>query len=71
MLADNYRQNTIKVIEEIRDYIEPRYLLGLHIIFNLYLMVYERIDYAKGNFTADELNPSPEEVKQRVLETIM
>lgn len=69
-IADEYRRITHKVIDKIRNQIEPRYLLSLHIIFNLYLMVFERIDYASGNFTSEELNPSPAEIKKRVLETI-
>jgi hypothetical protein len=34
-------------------------------------MVFERIDVEKGNFTSYELNPTPEETRQRVYETIM
>jgi len=49
---------------------EPRYQLSLEIIFSLYQMVFERIDPEKGNFTSFELNPSPEETKQRVWKTI-
>jgi phytoene/squalene synthetase len=69
-LADAYRQKTCETIQTIGKYIEPAYLLSLHIIFNLYLMVFERIDYAKGRFTSAELNPTPGEIKQRVFDTI-
>jgi len=34
-------------------------------------MVFERINIENGTFTTEELNPSPEETKQRVYETIM
>jgi hypothetical protein len=34
-------------------------------------MVFERIDIKKGSFTTEELNPTPEETRQRVYETIM
>jgi hypothetical protein len=34
-------------------------------------MVFERIDIQKGKFTAEEMNPTPEEVKKRVYETII
>lgn len=65
-VADVYRQKTYQVIQEISPYLQPRYRLSLEIIFNLYLMVFERIDVEKGHFTAEELNPTPEEVRIRV-----
>lgn len=69
-LADTYRKKTLEVMQEISPLLEPRYRLSLRIIFNLYLMVYERIDVQKGNFTMNELNPTPEEIRKRVYETI-
>lgn len=69
-VADAYRLKTYDVIQQIRPYLEPRYQLSLELIFNLYLMVFERIDVEKGIFTAEELNPTPEEVKMRVFEVI-
>ncbi len=71
LLADEYRIRTYEVIREISPLLEPRYQLSLAIIFNLYLMVFERIDLANGQFTARELNPTPEETKERVHRTIM
>ncbi len=50
---------------------EPRYQLSLEIIFSLYLMVFERINVEKGDFTSYELNPTSEETKNRVYETII
>jgi phytoene/squalene synthetase len=69
-LAEQYRQQTYDVIQNIWPLLEPRYRLSLLIIFNLYLMVFERIDADHGNFTAAELNPTPEEIRLRVQETI-
>lgn len=69
-LADAYRKQTYETIHAISKYMEPVYLLSLYIIFNLYLMVFERIDCEKGSFTSAELNPNPGEIKQRVFETI-
>jgi len=69
-LADKYRKATFQVIEKVSPLLEPRYRLSLQIIFNLYLMVFERIDIEKGNFTAMELNPTPEEIRDRVYETV-
>ena len=69
-LADEYRQKTSDMIGKISPFLEPRYRLSLEVIFNLYLMVFERIDIEKGNFTTNELNPTPEETKERVYKTI-
>lgn len=71
VLADEYRLKTYDVIKEIRKMMEPRYRLSLEIIFDLYLMVFERIDIKNGNFTTGELNPTPGEIKERVYRTIM
>jgi phytoene/squalene synthetase len=70
-LADEYRLKTYEVIKKIRHFLEPRYQLSLEVIFNLYLMVFERIDLRNGRFTSAELNPTPGETKQRVYETIL
>jgi phytoene/squalene synthetase len=70
-LADAYRKDTYSIIEQVAPLHEPRYRLSLEIIFNLYLMVYERIDIKNGSFTTEELNPSPEEIKERVYNTIV
>ena len=70
-LADEYRLKTYEIIKEIKPLLEPRYQLSLEIIFNLYLMVFERIDLKKGKFTTEELNPTPEETRERVYKTIM
>jgi len=70
-LAGVYRQKTKEVIMKIRPLLEPRYQLSLEIIFNLYLMVFERINLKEGNFTSFELNPTPEETKNRVYDVIM
>ncbi len=69
-LATEYREKTAIIIEEISPLIEPRSRLSLRIIFDLYQMVYERIDVEKGNFTTSELNPAPEEIKERVFRII-
>jgi phytoene/squalene synthetase len=70
-IADKYRQLTYRVIQDIWPLLESRYRLSLLIIFNLYLMVFERIDPEKGNFSAEELNPTTEEIRKRVYETII
>ena len=69
-LADQYRQDTFNIIEKIKPFLEPRYQMSLEIIFNLYLMVFERIDLKNSNFTNEELNPTISEIKERVYQTI-
>lgn len=69
-LAAGYRDKTAIIIQEISPLVGPRYRLSLRIIFDLYQMVFERIDAEKGNFTATELNPTPEETRERVYRTI-
>ena len=71
LLADEYRKKTLDCIRAIWPYLEPRYQLSLEIIFDLYLMVFEKIDIRHGTFTASELNPTPAESKLRVYEVIM
>jgi phytoene synthase len=70
-LADEYRKKTWDIIKKIKPLLEPRYQLSLEIIFSLYLMVFERIDIGKGLFTTEELNPTPDETRERVYRTIM
>ncbi len=70
-LANEYKVKTRDVIRVISPMMEPRNQLSLEIIFSLYQMVFERINVEKGNFTSYELNPAPEETKQRVWDTIM
>ena len=70
-IADEYRVKTYNCISGIWPFLEPRYQLSLEIIFELYLMVFERIDIENGNFTSAELNPTPAESAERVLKTIM
>lgn len=70
-IADKYRLETYDMIKKISPLLEPRYQLSLAIIFNLYLMVFERIDLKNGNFTTSELNPTSDEIKERVYNTII
>lgn len=70
-LADEYRIKTYDIIKEIKPLLEPRYQLSLEIIFDLYLMVFERIDLENGKFTSEELTPTPSETRDRVYKVIM
>jgi phytoene/squalene synthetase len=70
-LADEYRIKTYDIINEIKPLLQPRYQLSLEIIFELYMMVFEKIDIINGTFTTEELNPTPDETRERVLKTIL
>jgi len=69
-LAEPYRLETERTIKRIAPLLEPRYQLSLHVIFSLYLMVWERIDPENGSFTSDLLNPTPDEIRDRVLRVV-
>jgi phytoene/squalene synthetase len=70
-LAEEYRKKTRDVLKIIRPLLEPRYQLSLEIIFDLYLMVFERIDIKNGQFTSEELNPTADETRERVYSKIL
>jgi phytoene/squalene synthetase len=70
-IADKYRLDTLAVMEDVCPQMEPRYRLSLEIIFNLYMMVFERIDPDHGTFSAEELNPTPAETRERVRGVIL
>jgi phytoene/squalene synthetase len=70
-IADGYRLSTLKVMDEVCPLLEHRYRLSLEIIFELYMMVFERIDPDKGTFTTEELNPVPSETRERVRKVIL
>ena len=70
-VANEYRIKTYQVMLEILPMLEHRSQLSLEIIFDLYLMVFERIDIDNGMFTTEELNPTPEEIKDRVWKVII
>ncbi len=70
-IADGYRLNTLKVMDEVCPLLEPRYRLSLEIIFDLYMMVFERIDPDRGTFSTVELNPTPSEIRERVRKVIL
>jgi hypothetical protein len=49
---------------------KPRYFLSLKIIYDLYLKIYDRIDPENGSFTTRELNPTPVEIRESVMDCI-
>lgn len=69
--AAKYKDQTLDMIQTVYPKLEPRYRLSLDIIFALYTMVFDRIDPEKGAFTTEALHPGPEEIRQKVYETIL
>jgi phytoene/squalene synthetase len=69
-IAGRFKQDTGKAIWILRDKLEPRYLLSLKIIYRLYTDIYDRIDPENGRFTSAELNPTPDEIRESVIECI-
>jgi len=69
-VADEYRIKTYNIMQQIIPKLESRSRLSLEIVFDLYLMVFERIDIKNGTFSHEELNPTPLEIKQRVRKVI-
>ena len=48
--------------------LEDRNLMSLKVIYGLYKMVFDRIDIENGSFTTKEMNPTAQEIKEKVLE---
>ncbi len=69
-LIEQYRLKARESIDSISTFLEPRYHLSLEIVFNLYIQIADRIDVENGTFSSEELNPSPQEVKECVELTI-
>ena len=68
--AGYYRSAARRAVDQILPQLEPPYQLSLEIIYSLYLQIYERVDAAQGRFTTAELNPTPEEVNDRIYQTV-
>ncbi len=66
-----YGFQTLEALEKLHHELSGRYLLSLHIIYHLYKMVFEKIDVVHGTFTRKELNPTANEIREKVLELAM
>jgi hypothetical protein len=69
-IAGIYKEETARMLASLEGRLDPRYMLSLQIIFHLYTKIYDRIDPENGSFTTEELNPTPEEIRESVLECI-
>jgi len=67
-LAKKYSEQTLREIELLSGKLDNRYLFSLHVIYHLYQHVFDRIDIENGSFTGEELNPTPKEIREIVLE---
>jgi phytoene/squalene synthetase len=70
-LAEEYKLMTSDILKKIKPLLEPRYQLSLEIIFDLYIMVFEKIDILESRFTTEELNPTTDETRERVRSKIL
>jgi phytoene/squalene synthetase len=69
-IARGYGYESRETLRKISPFIEPRYLLSLTVLHNLYDQILERVDVHNGGFTTTELNPSPEEIEKRIRDTV-
>jgi phytoene/squalene synthetase len=63
-----YGLKTLEILDRLQGELNGRYLLSLHVIYHLYRMVFEGIDIENGSFTASELNPTPQQIREKVME---
>jgi phytoene/squalene synthetase len=66
--AERYRERTLLELQKLSGLLDGRYLMSLHLIYQLYKMVFDRIDLMQGQFTTGELNPTPGEIREQVVE---
>ena len=67
-LAEEYREQTLQEIHKLSGKLASRDLFSLHVIYHLYKHVFDRIAIEQGTFTGKELNPTPQEIRDIVLE---
>jgi phytoene/squalene synthetase len=70
VLINQFKIKSRKEINKLSLYLEPRYLLSLEIIFELYIQLSERIDIESRQFSFEKIQPSPYEIKDRIINTI-
>ncbi|MFH1372451.1 MAG: squalene/phytoene synthase family protein [bacterium] len=61
-----YRTEARSTLDRLKQHLESRYRLSLEIVYGLYLQIFERINPERGSFSASDLNPRPEEIRQRI-----
>jgi phytoene synthase len=66
--AGDYRMQTLAELEKLAAQLKGRNLFSLHVIYQLYKQVYDRIDVEEGHFTTLELKPPASEIREKVME---
>lgn len=69
-IASRYQIAARQMVDRTLPYLDHRYQLSLELIYTLYSQIFERVDSEQGSFSASDLNPTPEQVNQRVLQTL-
>ncbi len=69
-LAKGYGRESRDALENITPHLEPRYLLSFKVLHSLYDQILKRVDVPNGSYTTAELNPSPEEIDERITDTL-
>jgi len=64
--AENYRLHSRTILKQAARNMEQRYLLSLEVLFGLYCQVFDRINLDTGNFTTEELNPTPQQMFDQI-----
>jgi phytoene/squalene synthetase len=67
LFAEGQRLKTLAIIEQVTPHLSPQYLASLQVIYSLYNLVYQKINPAEGTFLKEELNPSPEEIYEKLI----
>jgi len=66
IIGEYYRKIARANLDKLLPLLEPQYQLSLEVIYNLYLQIYQSVKPDAGLFTTKELNPAPNEVKDRL-----
>lgn len=68
LLTEGFRNQSRLMIDQVGATMAPRYLLSLEMIYHLYLQIFGKINLEIGNYTTTEMNPSPDEVRKKIIE---
>ena len=68
--TDYYRLKARHELDNVIPLLQPKYQLSLEMIYSLYFQIFERINIRSGNFSEAELNPTGDEIKSRIAQTI-
>jgi phytoene/squalene synthetase len=70
-LADRYRLDARRMLDRLPSDMAPRCRLSLEVIYGLYSLVFERVDPSAGSFSAEELTPTPDDIRDRLQSVIV